>query len=313
MRKLKTAFMFPGQGSQYPGMGKEIYEKYEEARNIYEKASQILGIDVKKLCFNISKEELSKTENTQIAIAVTSLAILEVLKKHGIYADICVGLSLGEYVALMHSGILSLEDGLKLLQKRGYYMGNLVPNEEFAMVAVIGLDSTKIEEVCKEVQNKSLFVTIANYNYSMQTVISGNKDAVEETIKMLKEVGAKKLIPLNTSGPFHTEKLEKAKEQYEKELEEIRFNKGNTVVIKNIDGRPYSEEDNLKDILAKHIVSPVRFDKSIKYMKDNGVDTFIEVGPGKALSGFVKKELKDCDIKCFTTDNLEQLKKTLNI
>lgn len=313
MRKLKTAFMFPGQGAQYPGMGKDIYEKYEEARNIYDKASKILEIDIKKLCFETLKEELSKTENTQIAIAVTSLAILEVLKKNGIQANMSVGLSLGEYVALIYSGILSLEDGLKLLKKRGTYMGSLVPNEEFAMAAVIGIDSTKIEEICENLQSKGLYVSIANYNYSMQTVISGNKEAIEQASINLKELGAKKVIPLNTSGPFHTKKLEKAKQCYEKELEKVKFNKGNKVVIKNIDGMPYTEKDNLKDILAKHIVSPVRFDKSIKYMKDNGIDTFIEVGPGKALSGFVKKELKDCDIKCFTTDNLEELKKILNI
>lgn len=304
--------MFPGQGAQYPSMGKDIYEKYKEARNIYDKASEVLGIDIKKLCFETSQEELSKTENTQIAIAVTSLAILEVLKKNKIQADICVGLSLGEYVALIYAGILSLEDGLKLLKKRGTYMGNLVPNEEFAMTAVIGLDSTKIEEVCKKLQNNGLFVSIANYNYSMQTVISGNKEAVEQASIYLKELGAKKVIPLNTSGPFHTRKLQKAKECYEKELEGVKFNKGNKLVIKNIDGMPYEEGDNIKEILAKHIVSPVRFDKSIKFMKDNGVDTFIEIGPGKALTGFVKKELKDCNIRCLTTDSLEELKNVLS-
>lgn len=304
---MKTAFLFPGQGAQYPCMGKDIYEKYEEARNIYDKASEVLEIDIKKLCFETSQEELSKTENTQIAIAVTSLAILEVLKKNKIQADICVGLSLGEYVALIYSGILTLEDGLKLLKKRGTYMGNLVPNEEFAMAAVIGLDSVKIENVCEKLQNNGLFVSIANYNYSMQTVISGNKVAVEQASINLKELGAKKVVPLNTSGPFHTKKLEKAKEYYEKELEGVKFNKGNKLVIKNIDGMPYEEEENIKEILAKHIVSPVRFDRSIKFMKDNGVDTFIEIGPGKALTGFVKKELKDCNVKCFTTDNLEEL------
>lgn len=304
--------MFPGQGAQYPGMGKDIYEKYEEARNIYDKASKILQIDIKKLCFESSKEELSKTENTQIAIAVTSLAILEVLKKNKIQADICLGLSLGEYVALIYSGVLSLEDGLKLLKKRGNYMANLTPNEEFSMSAIIGLDSNKIEEVCKELQNKGLFVSISNYNYSMQTVISGNKQAVEEASIYLKELGAKKVIPLNTSGPFHTKKLQKAKECYEKYLESIKFNKGDKIVIKNIDGKPYKEGDNVKEILAKHIISPVRFDKSINFMEDSGIERYIEIGPGKTLTGFVKKELKDCNIKYFTTDNLEELQKILN-
>lgn len=304
--------MFPGQGSQYPGMGKDIYEKYEEARNIYDKASKILEMDIKKLCFETSKEELSKTENTQIAIAVTSLAILEVLKRNGIKADMSVGLSLGEYVALIYAGILSLEDGLKLLKKRGQYMGNLVPNEEFSMAAVIGLDSTKIEEICEKLQNNGLFVSIANYNYSMQTVISGNKEAVEEATINLKNLGVKKVIPLNTSGPFHTKKLEKAKEYYEKELEKVKLKKGNKVVIKNIDGMPYEESNNIKEILAKHIISPVRFDKSIKFMKDKGISTFIEIGPGKTLTGFVKKELKDCDIECFSTDNLGELEEILN-
>lgn len=312
VRKLKTAFMFPGQGAQYPGMGKDIYEKYEEARNIYDKASKILGIDMKKLCFETSKEELSKTENTQIAIAVTSLAILEVLKKNGIEADVCVGLSLGEYVALIYSGILSLEDGLKLLKKRGTYMGSLVPNEEFAMAAVIGLESSKIEQTCEELQNKGLFVSIANYNYSMQTVISGNKEAVEQATINLKELGAKKVVALNTSGSFHTKKLQKAKAYYEKELETIKFNKSNKIVIKNIDGKPYEEGDNKKEILAKHIISPVRFDKSIEFIKDKGIETFIEIGPGKTLIGFVKKELKDLEIECFATDSLQDLEKILN-
>ena len=304
--------MFPGQGAQYPRMGKDIYEKYEEAREIYDKASEILNIDIKKLCFEISQEELSKTENTQIAIAVTSLAILEILKKNGIEPDMCVGLSLGEYVALIYAGILSLEDGLKLLKKRGEYMGNLVPNEQFSMAAVIGLDSTKIEEICEKLQNNGLFVSIANYNYSMQTVISGNKEALEQATINLKNLGAKKVIPLNTSGPFHTKKLEKAKEYYEKELEKVELKKGNKVVIKNIDGMPYEESDNIKEILAKHIISPVRFDKSIKFMKDKGISTFIEIGPRKTLTGFVKKELKDCNIECFSTDNLGELEEILN-
>lgn len=308
---MKIAFMFPGQGSQYPGMGKDIYEQYEEVRNLYDKASKILKKDIKKLCFDSTKEELAKTENAQLAIAITSLGMLEVLKKHKIEADICTGLSLGEYVALIYSGILSFEAGIKLLSKRGYCMANFIPNEEFAMAAIIGLESSKIEEVCNNLKNENLFVTPANYNYSMQTVISGNKEALEKASTILKELGAKRVIPLNTSGPFHTKKLEKAKEEYEKELDKIEFNKGNKLVLKNIDGTLYKENDNIKEILANHIISPVRFDKAISYMNENGIDTFIEIGPGKAMTGFVKKELSDSNIKCFNTDNLESLLNTI--
>ena len=308
---MKIAFMFPGQGSQYPGMGKDIYEQYEEVRNLYEKASEILEKDITKLCFDSTKEELAKTENAQLAIAITSLGILEVLKKHKIEADICTGLSLGEYVALIYSGILSFEVGIKLLSKRGYCMANFIPNEEFAMAAIIGLESSKIEEVCNNLKNENLFVTPANYNYSMQTVISGNKEALEKASTILKELGAKRVIPLNTSGPFHTKRLEKAKQEYEKELDKIEFNKGNKLVLKNIDGTLYKENDNIKEILANHIISPVRFDKAINYMNENGIDTFIEIGPGKAMTGFVKKELSDSNIRCFNTDNLESLLNTI--
>lgn len=190
-------------------------------------------------------------------------------------------------------------------------MGNYIPDEEFLMAAVIGLDSKIIEEECKKLQEEGLFVTTANYNYSMQTVISGNKEAVEKVSITLKELGAKRVIPLNTSGPFHTKKLEQAKKLYEKELEKIDFNKANKVVIKNLDGMPYVENDNFKEILSKHIISPVRFDKTIKYMKENQIDTFIEIGPGKALTGFIKKELKDLEINCYSTDNLDELLKTI--
>lgn len=308
---MKIAFMFPGQGSQYPGMGKDIYDKYEEVRNLYDKASQILGRDVTKLCFESPEEELAKTENAQLAISITSLGMLEVLKKHGIEADICTGLSLGEYVALIYSGVLSLEEGLTLLSKRGYCMANFIPNEEFAMAAVIGLESDKIEEVCIELQSKNIFVTTANHNCSMQTVISGSKEGVEQATDILKNSGAKRVIPLNTSGPFHTKKLQKAKEEYEKELVKVNFNKTNKIVLKNIDGTPYKENDNMKEILANHIISPVRFDKAMKYMRENNINTFIEVGPGKAMTGFVKKELSGLDINCFTTDNLESILNTI--
>ena len=203
---MKRAFLFPGQGAQTVGMGKDIYEKYEEAKKIYEKASEISGIDVKKICFEGPEEELNKTENTQIAILTTSLAILEILKNKGIEADIATGLSLGEYGALIYSGIITFEDGIKLIQKRGFYMGNLIPKEEYLMAAVIGLEVNKIEEVCSQIREKGKFVVPANYNCSVQTAISGTKEAVEEAMQKLKDEGAKRVIPLKTSGPFHTSK-----------------------------------------------------------------------------------------------------------
>lgn len=302
---MKIAFMFPGQGAQVTGMGKDIYDKYEEARKVYDRASEILKMDVGKLCFWGEQEELNKTANAQIAILVTSLAILEVLKKYNIKADVCTGLSLGEYTALIHSGYLSFEDGLKLIEKRGYYMQNFIPDEEFKMEAVIGLEAKVIEEVCSKFNEAGEFVVPANYNYSMQTVISGNSEAVDKLAEILKEKGAKRIIELKTSGPFHTNKLSKAKEKFEKELLKVNFGVGKIPVIKNIDGTVYSKEDNLKQILANHIISPVRFDKTIEKMKDLGIDTYIEIGPGKALSGFVKKDNKEATI--LNVSNLETL------
>ncbi len=309
---MKRAFLFPGQGAQVVGMGKDIYEKYDEAKKIYEEASNISGIDIKKLCFEGPEEELNKTENTQIAILTTSLAILEVLKSKGIEADIATGLSLGEYGALIYSGMISFKDGIKLIQKRGYYMGNLLPNETYAMAAVIGLDSEKIEEVCKEISKEDKFIVIANYNCSVQTVISGEEEAIEEAMEKLKEVGAKRVLKLNTSGPFHTIKLEKAKEAYEKELETVSFQVSDKVkVIKNIDGTYYHINDNIKEILANHIISPVRFDKAIKLMEEEQVEEYVEIGPGRTLTGFVKKENKEANT--YNINSLEALEKYLEI
>ena len=280
---MKRAFLFPGQGAQIVGMGKDIYEKYEEARKVFDEASNISGIDIKKLCFEGPEDELNKTENTQIAIMVTSLAILEVLKSKKIDAKIACGLSLGEYTALVYADIISFEDGIKLIKKRGYYMGNLIPDSEYEMAAVIGLDSSKIEEICNELKNQGKFVVPANYNCSSQTVVSGEKEAVEEAIEKLKSAGAKRVIPLKTSGPFHTEKLIEASKAFEKELENVNFNldEEKVKVIKNIDGTYYNKNDNIKEILVKHIISPVRFDKAIKLMSDENIDEYIEIGPRK--------------------------------
>lgn len=305
---MKIAFMFPGQGAQKVGMGRDIYEKYPEAKKMYDKSSKILNIDLRKLCFEGIRDvydenyklkqipetidtnnDLNKTENTQIAILVTSLAILEVLKLHKINQKISVGLSLGEYTALISAGMLDLEDGIRLVERRGFLMANNLPDEDYKMAAVIGMDSSKINEVCQDISKEVGFVSIANYNYSGQTVISGVANAIIEASEILKNKGAKKVVELKTSGPFHTSKLEKAKELYKQELEKAKFLKGNCRVIKNLDGTFYKEDENIREILANHIVNPVRFDKAIKLMKEEQIDEYVEIGPRKNLNRVCKK------------------------
>lgn len=312
---MKIAFMFPGQGAQSVGMGKDLYEEYEEVKDIYEIASEISGKDIAKISFNSTIEELSKTENTQLAIATMSLGILKLLEKNNIKPEITVGLSLGEYPALISGGYLSFEDGIKLLKRRGYLMGTKVEPGNYSMAAVIGLDSTKIEEKCKEISEKGMFIVPANYNYSGQTVISGEEEAINLAMDILKENGAKRVLKLQTGGPFHTIKLNEAKELYKEDLKNVKFNKENVraQVIKNIDGTFYNKQDDMVDILSKHIVSPVRFDKAIKNMQDNNIDTYVEIGPGKTLTGFVKKENKESNvININSVESLENFIETIN-
>ena len=309
---MKIGYLFPGQGAQSLGMGKDIYEKYDVAKEVYKKVQELTGIDVAKITFE-NEELLNQTQYTQICILTMSLAILEILKQNEIQAEISSGLSLGEYTALINSGVLSFEDGIRLVKKRGEYMQKLVPEGEWLMAAVLGMEEEKVIEVCKLANEKSTenFVVPVNFNCPGQIVISGNKAGVETAEVIAKEQGVRKVRTLKTSGPFHTEKLKKASEALKKDLEQVKFNQFNNTVVKNIDGTEYKETDDIKDILAKHIISPVKFTAVLQKMLDLGVDTFVEVGPGKTLSGFIKKMPTDKEIKILNINNCETLENVL--
>lgn len=302
---MKIGFLFPGQGSQSIGMGKDLYEKSEVVRKIYDKVQEITGIDIAKISFEGPEEKLNETKYTQLAILTESLAILEILKEKNIKSEISAGLSLGEYTALINSGVISFEEGVKLVQKRGEYMQNLLPEGDWQMAAIMGLTEEQVEEVCKKV--KSGFVVPANYNCVGQIAISGEKQAIEEAEVIAKEMGARKVRVLKTAGPFHTEKLLDSSNALRRELENVTINKFETKVIKNLDGEFYNDTDDVKDILAKHIINPVRFSKTLENMLNNGIDTFIEVGPGKTLSGFVKRTPTEKEIKILNISDVDSL------
>ena len=305
---MKIGFLFPGQGAQSVGMGKDLYDKYEEYRNVYKKVKELTGVDVEDITFNSSEEDLSQTKNTQICILTMSLAILELLKKENIQAIASCGLSLGEYSALINSNSISFEDGVKIVKTRGEIMQKLCPEGTWSMAAILGLDEEKVTKVCNEI--KTWFVATAIFNCPGQIVISGEKNAIDEAIEKLKVEGAKRAIELKTSGPFHTKMLEKASIQLRNELEKVQINSFKTKVIKNIDGKEYSEDDDVKDILANHIINPVRFEDGLRRMIDMGIDTFIEIGPGKSLSGFVRKINKE--LKILNVNSVETLQNLIN-
>lgn len=306
---MKIGFLFPGQGSQSIGMGKDLYEKYEEVKNIYKKVKDITGIDIAEITFNGKEEELNETKITQLAVLTMSLSIIEVLKREGVSSEVVAGLSLGEYTALIYSGVLSFEQGVSLVKKRGEFMQSLSPKGEWAMCAIIGLEEEKIDEICKTIEDG--FVVPANYNCLGQLAISGEKDAVEKAAEKAKEAGAKKTITLKVLGPFHTEKLFDSSNALRKELENIKINSFKASVIKNIDGMPYLETDDIKDILANHIIKPVKFSKTLQTMLDMGVDTFIEIGSGRVLSGFAKRLNSENKINVLNINNVETLENTL--
>lgn len=304
----KVGFIFPGQGAQYVGMGKELYDNFSEAREVFNKADEILGRNISNLCFQGPMEELTSTDNTQVAILTTSIAALGVLKKHNINPSMVAGLSLGEYSALVASGTLSFEDALSLVEKRGRFMKEDSDKKKGEMAAVLGISEEIIQEVCNQCRDLGV-ISIANYNCPGQIVIAGEMEPLNKAIELLSEKGAKKIIKLPVSGAFHTELLENASNRLRKELDMVDFKAFSVNFIPNLTGDILESVENLKDILKNQVKNSVQWEKSINTMINEGVDTFIEVGPGKALSGFVKKVNRS--LKVYNVEDMASLNKVL--
>lgn len=296
----KTAFIFPGQGAQYIGMGKDFYEQLPAAREMFALASEASGLDVAALCFE-ENDRLPITEYTQIAMLTVEVAILKAIEENGLKPDVTAGLSLGEYGALAAAGVMSPKDVFRVVRKRGIYMQEAVPVGG-AMTAVLGLDASLIEKICEETEG---VVSIANYNCPGQIAITGESQAVGKAAEKLSAAGAKKCVPLKVSGPFHSELLKGAGEKLGKELEQVELHDIAIPYLANVTADYVTDKNYVKELLTRQVSSPVRWQQSIERMIADGTDTFIEIGPGKTLSGFMRRINKE--VKSLNIEKMEDL------
>ncbi len=303
----KIAFVFPGQGAQYVGMGEELSKEYPVASEVFEQASEAIGYNMKELCFNSSAEELKLTEKTQPSILTASIAIYKVMLEKGIKPEAVAGLSLGEYSALVASGVLDLSDAVRVVRQRGKYMQEEVPVGIGGMAAILGLEGSLVEEACSETEG---VVEPANYNCPGQLVIAGEIAAVETAAEKCREKGAKKAVMLPVSAPFHTSMLKGAGEKLAVEFEGVTFGNMTYPIVANVTAGYVDNKDAVKDLLIDQVSSPVKWEMSIRKLIEDGYDTFIEIGPGKALSKFIKKISREVTI--LNVEDVASLEKTLS-
>ncbi|MGE4589080.1 MAG: ACP S-malonyltransferase [Acidaminococcaceae bacterium] len=307
----KTAFIFPGQGSQTVGMMKEFYDNYSVVRDIFKSADEALGFSITDLCFNGPEDQLRLTFNTQPAILTASVAAAEVLKEHGIVPEVAAGHSLGEYSALVIAGALSFQDAVRIVRKRGQFMQEAVPVGEGSMAAVMGMaDSNEIVAICKKVEAETgKEVQAVNFNCPGQVVIAGAAAAVDKAVEELKAAGAKRAVLLPVSAPFHSSLMYPASVRLAEEFKSITFNDAKIPVIANVTAEEVTKAADIESLLVKQAASPVLWETSVHHMIDNGVDCFVEVGPGKVLSGFNKKISKE--LVSLNVEDNASLEKTL--
>ena len=301
----KIAFIFPGQGAQKAGMGKDFYENSKMAAEVIDRASELLGLDMKALCFE-ENDLLDQTEYTQAALVTVCMAMEKVLRERGLAPDVTAGLSLGEYCAIASAGGMSTENAITTVRKRGILMQNAVPGGQGAMAAVLGLDAGKIEEVLADRSG----VMIANYNCPGQIVITGWKEDVEQAADALKEAGAKRVLPLNVSGPFHSSLLKQAGEELGKELEQVDFSDLRIPYVTNVTAEYVTDITKTKELLARQVASSVRWQQSMELLIADGVDTFVEIGPGRTLAGFLRKINRG--VKVYNVGTWEDVDKVVN-
>ncbi|GIO21933.1 ACP S-malonyltransferase [Oceanobacillus sp. J11TS1] len=299
----RIAFMFPGQGSQAVGMGKDLYDAYPAIQKLYQEANEVLGMDLQTLMFEGPKETLTETENTQPALLLSSVAVSHLLEENGIQPSMVVGHSLGEYSALVAAGAIKWQDAIRLVKVRGRLMEQAFPKGQGTMAAVLGLSQKKVQAAINQVEDE--IVDLANLNCPGQIVISGSVAGVEKATAVLKEAGAKRVLPLNVSGPFHSRLMKQANESFAKHLSEVAFEDAKMPVYANVSAEAVTAKETIQELLIKQLYSPVRFEESIQKMLEENIDAFVEVGTGKVLCGLLKKI--DRKTKTFAVQDQESL------